>query len=108
MPPLGRNLRQPIHYSVGSLIGGIYGFAAEFELRARKSGGAGFGIDAATMADEMIAPMARLADPFWQAPAKSHPYSYVSQVVYGMTTKAARKLLRRFLEKVRAGIATLS
>jgi hypothetical protein len=32
--PLGWNLPQPIHCSVGSLIGGIYGFAAELALRA--------------------------------------------------------------------------
>jgi hypothetical protein len=50
----------------------------------------------------MPMPMARLGNPVSKAPAKSHSYSHMSHVVFGMTTDADRKLFRRFPERVGA------
>ena len=98
---------EAVHYSVGSLIGGLYGFAAEAEPRVRAGGGAVFGAAAATVVDETLVPVARFGEPFWRAPWMSHPYSYASHLVFGVATEGARKLLRRFLAKVRAGFTSL-
>jgi uncharacterized membrane protein len=59
---------------------------------------------AATIVDETLVPAAGLGDPFWKAPLASHPYSYLSHLVFGVTTEAARKWLRHFLDEVRIGI----
>ena len=94
---------ETIHNVVGSLIGGAYGAAAELDARVTRGGGAAFGAVAATVVDETLVPVFRLGDPFWKAPLFSHPYSYVSHLVFGTVTEAARKLFRRFFADVKAG-----
>jgi hypothetical protein len=109
--PVGYAMRatagEAIHYGVGSLIGSLYGFVAEAEPRVRAGGGAAFGAAAATVVDETLVPIARFGQPFWRAPWMSHPYSYASHLVFGVATEGARKLVRRFLVKVRAGFTSL-
>lgn len=94
---------EAVHYATGSLIGGLYGAAAELQPTVTAGQGAAFGIVAATVVDETLVPALRLGDPVWRAPAISHPYSYASHVVYGTATEGARKLFRRFFGKVKDG-----
>lgn len=109
--PLRRSQRpaagEAVHYGVGSLVGAVYGAAVELEPRIAFGEGAAFGAAAATVVDETLVPAAGLGDPFWKAPLSSHPYSYLSHLVFGVTTEAARKLFRRLLGDAQAGAATL-
>lgn len=98
---------EAVHYAMGSLVGGVYGLAAEIDPRATCGRGAVFGIAAATVVDETLVPALRFGDPITRAPLQSHPYSYVSHLVYGAFTEAARGLLRRFFRRVRAGAAVV-
>lgn len=96
-----------VHNAVGSLVGGVYGVAAEVAPQVTAGQGAAFGVVAATVVDETLVPAFRFGDPLWRAPVVSHPYSYVSHVVFGTSTEAARQLFRRFFRRVKDGAAVL-
>jgi len=98
---------ETVHNVVGALVGGAYGVAAEVDPRVTRGGGAAFGAVAATVVDETLVPAFRFGDPFWRAPVFSHPYSYLSHVVFGAVTEAARKVFRRFFRQVEAGASVV-
>lgn len=92
-----------VHNLFGAAVGGLYGAAAELSPRVTAGRGTAFGAAAATVVDETLVPAFKLGDPFWKAPLRSHPYSYVSHLVFGTVTDLARRWLRRFFVRVRAG-----
>lgn len=94
---------EAVHYGMGSLVGGLYGAAAELDPRVTCGRGTVFGVAAATVVDETLVPAFRFGDPVTRAPLPSHPYSYASHLVYGAFTESARQLFRRFFGRVRAG-----
>lgn len=99
---------EAVHYGLGSLVGGLYGMAAEREPRVTVGRGAAFGAVAATLVDEALVPAFGLGDPVWKAPAISHPYSYASHLVFGTATETARFMFRLFFGKVKAGSAVIA
>ena len=98
---------EAVHYAVGSLVGGLYGAVAERQPQATWGRGAAFGIATATLLDEGLVPAMRFGDPVTRAPVQSHPYSYVSHLVYGAFTEAARRGFRRLFGDARAGAAAI-
>lgn len=98
---------EAVHYGFGSLVGGLYGLAADVDGRVTAGQGAVLGVAAASVVDETLVPAFGLGDPFWKAPAISHPYSYASHLVFGLSTEASRKLFRSFLGDVQAGVEVL-
>jgi uncharacterized membrane protein len=94
---------EAVHYGMGSLVGGLYGAAAELQPRVTAGCGTVFGVAAATVVDETLVPALRFGDPITRAPLQSHPYSYVSHLVYGAFTESARRFFRRFFGDVRTG-----
>jgi len=98
---------EAVHYVVGSLVGGLYGLAAERQPKVTAGHGAVFGVTAATVLDETVVPLTGLGAPPTKAPLTSHPYSYASHLVFGVVTEGARKLFRRFFIRVKAGFDTL-
>ncbi len=98
---------EAVHYVVGSLVGGLYGLAAERQPKVTAGHGAVFGVTAATVLDETVVPAAGLGPGPTKAPLTSHPYSYASHLVFGVVTEGARKLFRRFFVLVRDGLSTL-
>jgi uncharacterized membrane protein len=98
---------EAVHYIIGSLVGGLYGLAAERQPKVAAGHGAVFGVTAATVLDEAVVPATGLGPGPTKAPLTSHPYSYASHLVFGVVTEGARKLFRRFFIRVRDGIATL-
>lgn len=98
---------EAVHYVVGSLVGGLYGLAAERQPKVTAGHGAVMGVTAATVLDEALVPVAGLGPGPTKAPATSHPYSYASHLVFGVVTEGARKLFRRFFVMVREGLSTL-
>lgn len=98
---------EAVHYAVGSLVGGVYGAAAELDPRVTCGHGTAFGIAAATVVDEGLVPAMRFGEPITRAPLQSHPYSYASHLIYGAFTECARNLFRRFFGRARAGAAVV-
>ncbi len=98
---------EAVHYAVGSLVGGLYGAVTERHPQATWGRGGAFGIATATLLDEGLVPALRFGDPITRAPVRSHPYSYVSHLVYGAFTEAARRLFRSLLGDARAGAAVV-
>ena len=98
---------EAVHYVVGSLVGGLYGLAAERQPKVTAGHGAVFGVTAATVLDETVVPLTGLGPGPSKAALTSHPYSYASHIVFGVVTEGARKLFRRFFIRVKAGIDTL-
>ncbi|MDB5820356.1 MAG: putative rane protein [Rhizobacter sp.] len=98
---------EAIHYAVGGMVGGLYGMVADIEPRITAGQGTAFGVAAATVVDEGLVPALGLGDPVWKAPLISHPYSYASHTVFGVSTEVARKLFHRFFDNVKAGVEVL-
>ncbi|WP_076071316.1 DUF1440 domain-containing protein [Sphingomonas montana] len=84
-----------VHYAVGALLGAGYAVATEYEPRAAAGGGAAFGIVTAAVLDDVVVPVAGLSAAPWAFPATTHVYGLASHIVFGMTTEAVRRLLRR-------------
>jgi uncharacterized membrane protein len=98
---------EAVHYVIGSLVGGLYGLAAERQPKVTAGHGAVFGITAASVLDETVVPLTGLGPGPTKAPLTSHPYSYASHLVFGVVAEGARKLFRRFFVLVRDGVSTL-
>ena len=92
-----------VHYAFGTLMGVVYGVAAELgSRRIRRNSvlsGLGFGTALFAGADEGAVPALRLSEPPSQVPFVDHLYGFASHLVYGATAaavcKAARKALNR-------------
>lgn len=83
-----------VHYGFGTLMGGVYGAAAE-KLPALSKG---LGITYATAlfvgADELAIPTLRLGPSPAEAPLSKHAYALVSHWVYGVTADIVRRGVR--------------
>ena len=92
--PVGGQL---VHYVLGAALGVGYGIAAEFVPKVTIGDGAAFASATWVLLDETAVPAAGLGDPPWKSPPKTHAYSFVSHLVFGLTAEAARRLARAAL-----------
>jgi uncharacterized membrane protein YagU involved in acid resistance len=83
-----------VHYAFGTLVGGLYGMAAEEWRPARWGEGALFGAALWFGSDEIAVPALKLAKPPDEYPLKVHAGALASHVVYGVTTELVRRGLR--------------
>jgi putative membrane protein len=83
-----------IHYAYGTLVGGLYGMAAEDWRPARWGEGALFGAALWVASDEIAVPALKLTKPPRDYPLKVHAGALVSHLVYGLTTEMVRRGLR--------------
>jgi putative membrane protein len=83
-----------VHYAFGTVVGGLYGMAAEQWRPARWGEGALFGAAVWTGADEIAVPALKLAKKPREYPLKVHAGALASHVVYGVTTELVRRGLR--------------
>lgn len=84
-----------VHYSFGTLQGGIYG--AMTELTRTPGGflpGLLFGAALFALADEVAVPALGLSGKPGEYPASTHLYAAAAHCVYGMATEMARRGLR--------------
>lgn len=88
---------QVVHYGFGTLMGGLYGTAAELDRRATAGFGTGFGAALFTSADEAALPALGLSPPPHRVPASTHAYGLMSHLVYGVTAELVRRIVRRAL-----------
>jgi hypothetical protein len=84
-----------VHLAFGALNGALYGFAAELDRRVTTAAGVPFGASLWLVADEGVVPAMGLS----RGPRNVSPgllaYGFLSHCVYGFTTEAVRKALRR-------------
>jgi putative membrane protein len=87
-----------VHYSFGTLQGGVYGSVLE---SAGASGGflpgLIFGASLFAVADEIAVPALRLSSKPAESPLSSHLYGLASHLVYGVSTEMVRRGVRAAL-----------
>ncbi len=90
-----------VHYAFGTLMGALYGVAAEMGSRriGRNSvlSGLGFGAALFAGADEVAVPALRLSKSPAEASWPEHLYGFASHLVYGSTAAAVFKAARKAL-----------
>lgn len=87
-----------LHYSFGTLQGGIYG--AVTELAGTRGGvvsGITFGAALFGLADELAVPALGLSGKPAESPLSSHLYALASHLVYGISTDAVQRGLRALM-----------
>jgi putative membrane protein len=83
-----------VHYAFGTLVGGLYGMAAEEWPPVRWGEGTLFGAAIWLASDEIAVPALKLAKPPREYSLKVHAGALVSHLVYGFTTEMVRRGLR--------------
>lgn len=86
-----------LHYAMGATSGGLYGSAAEFAPQVLSGAGAPFGAAVWLIADEAIVPALGLSKGPTEYPLNVHASALASHLVYGLTTEAVRRAVRRAL-----------
>lgn len=86
-----------VHYTFGSIMGGLYGAVAEHYGRAHLGHGLIFGTVLFLGADEVGVPLFKLSGPPSETPLSKHAEAWAAHVVYGATTEIVRGLVRRIL-----------
>jgi putative membrane protein len=83
-----------MHYAFGVTVGAVYGALAETRPEVTRLGGLPFGLTVWSAADELGVPLLGLAPPPQDRPLRAHAYSFLSHVVYGVTTEVVRYTFR--------------
>lgn len=83
-----------VHYAFGSLIGGLYGAAAEIAPGITAGFGASFGTLLFIGADLLAVPAMGLSQNPAPEPASKLSSPFAAHLVYGVTTEAIRRILR--------------
>jgi hypothetical protein len=86
-----------VHYLYGTATGAAYGLAAELAPTAASGFGLPFGAAVWLGADELVVPALGLSKPAEDYPPSVHAYSFVSHLVYGLTTELVRGATRRMM-----------
>ena len=86
-----------MHYSFGTLNGGVYGALAEVSPVARAGAGSVFGAALFLVADEALVPLMGWSKPPQDYPLSAHAYGLASHLVYGVTTDGVRRAIRAAL-----------
>lgn len=87
-----------LHYAYGISMGAGYGAAAELVPTVATFGaGAAYGASIWLVADEVVVPALGLSKSSGEYPLAIHAYALASHLVYGLTTEAVRRAVRRAL-----------
>ena len=84
-----------VHYATGGASGAVYGVAAEFVPQLTAGAGLPFGTAVWLVVDETAVPLLGLSKAPMQYPLSTHVYALASHFVYGLTTEAVRRTLRK-------------
>lgn len=88
---------QAVHYAFGTLMGAVYGVAAELVPEVTTGGGTAYGTLLFLSADEVAVPAFQLAPSATETPATDHLQHWAAHVVYGGSLELVRSLLRRLM-----------
>ena len=86
------------HYAMGVVSGGIYGAAAELAPATTVGVGLPFGAAVWLLADEAVVPAVGLSKAPTEYPLSIHAYALASHLVFGVSTEAVRRTVRRALD----------
>ena len=86
-----------VHYTYGTLVGGLYGAAAEQSTRVRALAGAGYGTALWAIGDEIAVPAFGLSRPSTEFPPRVHVQALTAHLVYGVTTELVRRAVRALM-----------
>src|SRR5215472_12065053 len=86
-----------VHYSMGAVMGGLYGALAEYSASARAGFGTTFGGLLFATADLFGVPALHLGRWPTEYPASSLANPLASHLVYGATTELVRRIVRQIL-----------
>ncbi len=89
---------EAVHYAMGAASGFIYGVAAEVEPISTIGAGIPFGAAVWLIADDVVVPALGFSKPVAEYPLSTHAYALSSHMVYGLTTEAVRRLMRKILD----------
>ena len=82
---------------MGATSGAVYGMAVEIRPKVTTGAELPFGAAVWLVADEVAVPAFGLSKPPWKIPLSTHAKALVSHFVYGLTTDAVRRVVRRAL-----------
>lgn len=86
-----------VHYTMGAVMGGIYGGLAEYSSAARAGFGTTFGGLLFATADLFGVPAAKLGRWPGQYPTSSLATPLAEHLIYGATTELVRRIVREIL-----------
>lgn len=86
-----------VHYAFGTIMGGLYGAAAEYTRVARLGNGTLFGAALFTGADMVAVLALDLSSGSGEAPVSSLTKPYAAHLIYGATTEFVRRVVRGLL-----------
>ena len=96
--PREKKIAEPlVHYGYGSFMGGVYGALAEVNPASTKAVGLPFGAALWLVGDEIAVPALGLSKSPREYPVSTHLQSLAAHFVYGLTTEAIRRVMRRAL-----------
>lgn len=84
-----------VHYSLGTVLGAIYGAMAEAMPVVSIGAGSAYGAAVWAGADEIAVPALGLSGPPTESPLSTHVNALAAHVVFGLTTGLVRRLLYR-------------
>jgi putative membrane protein len=83
-----------VHYAYGTLMGGVYGAAAERSTGWQPLTGAAYGALLWAAGDELAVPLLGLSRPSTEFPIGTHVQALAAHIVYGVTTELVRRGIR--------------
>jgi len=86
-----------VHYTFGTLSGGLYGALAELVPQVTTAAGVPFGAAFWLLADEISVPLLGLSKGPAEYPVSTHAYALASHLVYGATAELSRRAVRQIL-----------
>ncbi len=86
-----------VHYAFGTLLGGVYGTAAEYSGLVGSGAGSTFGTMLWASTDLLTVPAAGFAPPPRDEPASAHVAHWMAHVVYSMSMELTRRCVRAIL-----------
>lgn len=96
-PDQKKKAGQAVHYAFGTLMGAVYGVAAELVPEVTTGGGTAYGTLLFLAADEVAVPAFQLSPPPTETRTTDHLQYWAAHVVYGGSLELVRSLLRRFM-----------
>lgn len=88
---------QAIHWTFGTLAGGVYGALAEYQPAVTGRLGANFGLTLCGITHASALPLMGLTESPENQPAREHASELVTHAIYGITTELVRRLARKLL-----------
>ena len=98
LPPLAKKIAQEgLHWGFGTIAGGIYGIAAEYQPRVTAWRGGVFGLTVNRLMHQGMLPRTGLVEEVKEQPYQERISEWVTHVVYGVVTESVRRVVRKRL-----------